>query len=75
MTLLSACSFLLGDGSAAAPEWLDLATFADLYSPAEWRSRLAAGQSREVRAAIRCATQWETALGDGDFLARLEAEY
>ena len=62
-------------GADGAPEWLDSTTFGDMYSPAEWRSRLAEGQSREERAAIRRATQWETALGDGDFLERLEAEY
>ena len=72
----SSAVFHAGSATAlATPRWLDMRTFDELYTVAEWRAYLAEGGSRVEHAAIRGATQRATPLGGPGFVERLEAEF
>lgn len=57
------------------PKWLDRESFAQLYTPSEWREALSIPQSPKERAAIQKATLSSLPLGSPEFIARLESQF
>ena len=62
-------------GATATPHWLQMSTFNELFSHAEWVAKLAEGQLTFEQVTIRDSTQREIPLGTPAFLHELETTF